>query len=180
MGRKRRHDLAASISSGSDSDADFVPFNDPLSDSDKVENNDSDDAHTSNSNYKKKIRDLKINFKTRRINEVKKPSHAKSSDAFTRFSITIFSKIIGALTPEKKKVIEDSGFGSLLSFTKCYVPNKYAQWIAHNVDHKSGDIVIDGKIIFLIKESVHCVLGLPCGGTSFLADSSAGSIPRSC
>jgi hypothetical protein len=50
MGRKRRHDLAASISSGSDSDADFVPFNDPLSDSDKVENNDSDDAHTSNSN----------------------------------------------------------------------------------------------------------------------------------
>jgi hypothetical protein len=105
---------------------------------------------------------------------VKKPSHAKSSDAFTRFSITIFSKIIGALTPEKKKVIEDSGFGSLLSFTKCYVPNKYAQWIAHNVDHKSGDIVIDGKIIFLIKESVHCVLGLPCGGTSFLADSSAG------
>ncbi|RLM64658.1 hypothetical protein C2845_PM16G07410 [Panicum miliaceum] len=90
MGRKRRRDLVASISSGSDSDADLTPFDNPLSDSDEVENNDSDDAHLSNSNdtcftdvdslkkallkecyrdYKKKIRDLKMNFKTCRINE---------------------------------------------------------------------------------------------------------------
>ncbi|PUZ72966.1 hypothetical protein GQ55_2G437500 [Panicum hallii var. hallii] len=176
MGGKRCRDLVASINSGYDSDADFIPFNDPLSDSDEVKNNDSDDAHWSNSDYKKKIRDLKMNFKMCRINEVKKPSHAKPSDAFTRFSVTTFSKVISALTPEKRKVIEDYGFGSLLSFTKCYVSNIFAQWIAHNVVHKSGDIVIDGKIISLIKESVHCVFGLTCGGAPFPTDSSAAQV----
>jgi hypothetical protein len=54
------------------------------------------------------------------------------------------------------------------------MPNKFAQWISHNVDHKSSDIVIDGKIIFLTKESVHCILGLRCSGTPFPAASSAG------
>jgi hypothetical protein len=49
MGGKRCRDLVASINSGYDSDVDFIPFNDPLSDSDEVENNDSDDAHSSNS-----------------------------------------------------------------------------------------------------------------------------------
>jgi hypothetical protein len=47
---------------------------------------------------------------------VKKPSHAKPSDAF---SVTIFSKVIAALTPEQRKVIEDYSFGSILSFIKC-------------------------------------------------------------
>jgi hypothetical protein len=54
------------------------------------------------------------------------------------------------------------------------VSNNFAQWIAHNVVHKSGDIIIDGKIISLIKESIHCVFGLTFGGASFPADSSAG------
>lgn len=103
-----------------------------------------------------------------------KKSTCPNSDAFTRFSGTIFSKVIAALTPDQRKVVDDHGFGSLLQFTKCYIPNKFAQWVAHNVDYKSGDVVLDGKIISLTKESVQYVLGLPYGGMAFPADNSVG------
>lgn len=42
------------------------------------------------------------------------------------------------------------------------------------VDYKSGDIVVDGKIISLTKESVHCVLGIPLGGDPFPSDTVCG------
>ena len=78
-----------------------------------------------------------------------------------------------ALTPENREVIENSGLGSLLLFQKCYVPNKFVKWVAELVNYRSADIVVDGKVISLTKESVHLVLGLPIGATPFPSDSSS-------
>ncbi|CAN6361777.1 unnamed protein product, partial [Urochloa humidicola] len=98
----------------------------------------------------------------------------KPKDAFTRFSLTSFSKVVNAIVPEKSHVIESYGFGSLLHFDKCFVPAKFATWLAHQVDYKSGDIIIGGKVISLTAESVHLVLGVPHGGQEFPTDISGG------
>jgi len=78
------------------------------------------------------------------------------------------------LSPEHKKVIDDFGFGCLLQFDKCFVPNKFAKWVARLVNYRSGDIVIDGKVISLTRESVHLVLGVPITDLSFPTDPSTG------
>lgn len=54
------------------------------------------------------------------------------------------------------------------------MPKKFATWVAHLVDPKSGDIVLDDKVISLTKESVHHVLDLPLGGKPFPTDYSVG------
>ena len=94
-------------------------------------------------------------------------SSKKPKDAFTRFFVKALSSVIEALTLDEKIVIERYGFGALLHFDKCFVPNNFAKWVANLVDYKSGDIVLDGKVISLTKESVHSVLGLPIGGSAF-------------
>jgi len=104
----------------------------------------------------------------------KKKIEKKTKDGFTRFSATAFMNVISALSPEKKAIIESYGFGSLLKFNKCFVPNKFANWVARLVDSKSGDIIRDGKVISLTEESVHLVLDLPKGSRCFPSDSSAG------
>ncbi|XP_039774142.1 uncharacterized protein LOC120641897 [Panicum virgatum] len=106
-------------------------------------------------------------------NNKSKPDH-KPKDAFTRFSVTAFSSVLDSLNPRQREVIESYGFGSLLNFDKCFVPNKFAKWVANVVDYKYGDIVVDGKIISLTKESVHCVLGIPLGGDPFPSDTVCG------
>jgi hypothetical protein len=55
-----------------------------------------------------------------------------------------------------------------------YVPDKFAQRVAHVVNYKSGDIVVDGKIISLTRESVHCFLGISIGGTPFPSRTRSG------
>jgi hypothetical protein len=82
--------------------------------------------------------------------------------------------VISSLSPEKKAVIDGYGFGSLLMFNKCFVPNKFATWVARLVDSKSGDIIRNGKVISLSEESVHFVLDLPLGTRAFPSDSSIG------
>ena len=104
----------------------------------------------------------------------KKKTVKKSKDGFTRFSPTAFMNVISALSPEKKAVIESYGFGSLLLFNKCFVPNKFATWVARLVDSKSGDIIRDGKVISLTEESVHLVLDFPFGTRPFPPDPSVG------
>jgi len=81
---------------------------------------------------------------------------------------------LDSLTPENREVIENAGFGSLLLFDKCYIPNQFVKWVAKLVNYKSADIVVDGKVISLAKESVHLVLGLPFGVKPFPIDSSIG------
>ena len=90
------------------------------------------------------------------------------------FSVTTFSSVLDALTPKNRKVIEDYGFGYLLQFDWCFVPNKFVRWVASLVNYKSGDFVLDGKVISLTKESVHLVLGLPMTAKPFPLDSSLG------
>ena len=101
-------------------------------------------------------------------------------DAFTRFSVTMFSSMVDALDDAQKEVTKKFGFGSLLHFQTCYVPktcyvpNKFVKWLAQNVNWKSADIILKGKVISLITESVHLILGLPIGGSPFPLDNNAG------
>ncbi|CAL4942344.1 unnamed protein product [Urochloa decumbens] len=100
--------------------------------------------------------------------------HNKPKETFSRFSVTSFSKVVRAVSGSKRAVIESYGFGSLLSFDKCFVPWKFAKWIAQQVDYKSGDLLIAGKVISLTPASVSSVLGLPLGGFPFPIDINAG------
>jgi len=85
--------------------------------------------------------------KTISLEEAKKQKSAKRpKEVFTRFSVSSFSSILDALTPENREVIENSGLGSLLLFQKCYVPNKFVKWVAELVNYRSADIVVDGKL----------------------------------
>ncbi|CAL4931449.1 unnamed protein product [Urochloa decumbens] len=100
--------------------------------------------------------------------------HNKPKETFFRFSVTSFSKVVRAVSGSKRAVIESYGFGSLLSFDKCFVTWKFAKWIAQQVDYKSGDLLIAGKVISLTPASVSSVLGLPLGGLPFPIDINAG------
>ncbi|KAG2590384.1 hypothetical protein PVAP13_5NG270440, partial [Panicum virgatum] len=110
------------------------------------------------------------------LSKEEKKSHSlkRPKDAFTRFSVSNLSSVIDSLTPDQKKIIDNFGFGSLLHFDKCFVPNKFAQWVARLVNHRSGDIVIDGKVISLTKQSVHLVLGLPISDKPFPVNPATG------
>ncbi|KAL6656605.1 hypothetical protein ACP70R_004385 [Stipagrostis hirtigluma subsp. patula] len=124
---------------------------------------------------RKKFKKLKakisysVNHKTK-----KSKNDMKQKDAFTRFSVTYFSAIISAMSPARKTVIEQYGFGSLLKFQKCTVPNKFAQWVARQIDYKTGDIVVKPSIIPFTRESVHYVLDVPLGSIPFPKDFSIG------
>uniref|UniRef100_A0A0E0QL62 Ubiquitin-like protease family profile domain-containing protein n=1 Tax=Oryza rufipogon TaxID=4529 RepID=A0A0E0QL62_ORYRU len=62
-------------------------------------------------------------------------------DAFSRFSVKYFSKVLDSLSPHHKT-------------------------IAKQVDVNCSDIVLGQKLIPLNKQSVHVVLGLPVGGST--------------
>ena len=89
--------------------------------------------------------------------------------------MSTFSSVVESLTPENRKVIEDFGFDSLLHFDRCFVPNKFVKWVARHVNYRSADIVFNGKVISLTKESVHLVLGLPLSNKCFPSDPSLGN-----
>ncbi|CAL4929460.1 unnamed protein product [Urochloa decumbens] len=92
----------------------------------------------------------------------------------TSFSVSTFGSVIDSLTPAYRKVIEDFGFGSLLMFDKCIVPSKFVKWVASLVIYRSGDVVIDGKVISLTKQSVNLVLGLPISDKPFPVNYAVG------
>ncbi|CAL5021993.1 unnamed protein product [Urochloa decumbens] len=96
------------------------------------------------------------------------------NDAFARFSMAGFSSVIDALTADNKKVIEDYGFGSLLQFDKCTVPDSFAKWVVGLINYRSGDIISNGKVISLTKETVNLVLGIPLTEKPFPRNSSSG------
>jgi len=75
---------------------------------------------------------------------------------------------------DQKDVVRRYGFGSLLLFDKCFVPKKFSKWLASLVESKSGDLIVQGKVISLIAQSVNHVLGIPVGGTHFPSNYSAG------
>ena len=84
--------------------------------------------------------------------------------------------MINSLSEDRKDVIGKYGFGSLLLFDRCSVLRIFVHWVARLVNYKSGDIVVDGKVIFLTKEVVHLVLDLPFGGSPFPANYTAGKL----
>ncbi|CAL5071419.1 unnamed protein product [Urochloa decumbens] len=96
------------------------------------------------------------------------------NDAFARFSMAGFSSVIDALTADNKKVIEDYGFGSLLQFDKCTVPDSFDKWVVGLINYRSGDIISNGKVISLTKETVNLVLGIPLTEKPFPRNSSSG------
>nr|AER41589.1 ulp1+protease+family [Oryza glaberrima] len=88
----------------------------------------------------------------------------KCEEVFTRFNVKYFSKVINNLSVHDKEVIGRICFKSLLNFQSSFVPNQFASWIANHVDVSSSNIVVDDKVIPLIEDCVHIILGLPVGG----------------
>uniref|UniRef100_K4A1Z4 Ubiquitin-like protease family profile domain-containing protein n=1 Tax=Setaria italica TaxID=4555 RepID=K4A1Z4_SETIT len=112
----------------------------------------------------KKFKMLKNKIKSILTNQLNMQKFVKKLKyVITRFCVTDFAKVIKKLTPNQRQVIEKYGFGSLLHFDKSRL-----------VDHKSSDIVIDGRIISLTKESVHNILGIPLSWRPFPTDISHG------
>ncbi|CAL4911134.1 unnamed protein product [Urochloa decumbens] len=99
---------------------------------------------------------------------------SRPNDAFTRGSMSGFSSVIDALTPDNRKIIKDYGFGSLLHFDKCTIPDSFAKWLAGITNYRSGDIILNDKVISLTKETVNLVLGLPLNEKPFPRNSSSG------
>ncbi|TVU34735.1 hypothetical protein EJB05_16584, partial [Eragrostis curvula] len=196
MRRKRQSPVVEISSSDGTDDSDFErpekyrihhrkkfgrhQFSAPSSDSDEHVSSEEDSLdpvlyHKYLKEVRNKLKMIEHELKRSLRHKAKKPKASKSNrDAFTRFSVTTMSKLITNMSSRYKKVISDSGFGSLLEFDKCYVPKKFVKWVASLVDTKSGDIIYDGKVIPLTKESVHCVLELPNGDKPFPSDTSIG------
>ncbi|OQU92436.1 hypothetical protein SORBI_3001G343766 [Sorghum bicolor] len=104
----------------------------------------------------------------------KKKSSSHSSGGFTRQSLSEFSSVITSMSEAKKDVIRRYGFGSLLLFDKCFVPKKFTKWLASLIESKSGDLIVNGKVISLTAKSMNLVLGIPVSGTPFPSNYSAG------
>ncbi|KAL6610178.1 hypothetical protein ACP70R_040147 [Stipagrostis hirtigluma subsp. patula] len=190
MGRKRPFKYVGS-DDDSDSDIQYDDYHqfaeEEDSDSDMEITKDTEDDLSSDSadvnnalhqlylKERKKLKKLKSKLCPSLKHKDKKAiSENNVKDAFTRFSVSYFSSVIEALSDDRKKIIENYGFGSLLRFDKCFVPNKFAQWVFRQIDHKTGDIVVKHTIIPFTRESVHYVLGLPLGSKPFPKDYSTG------
>ncbi|CAL4967943.1 unnamed protein product [Urochloa decumbens] len=83
----------------------------------------------------------------------------------TRQNVGYFAETVEKLklNPKKRKIIEDYGFGSLLSFDKCTIPLPFSCWIADHIQVKSSDIVVKNKSIPISVQTVRDVLGIPTG-----------------
>nr|AAP54389.2 Ulp1 protease family, C-terminal catalytic domain containing protein [Oryza sativa Japonica Group] len=99
---------------------------------------------------------------------------AKIDSSFTRFSTKYFCRVISALSPHQKTIIQGAGFQNLLEFNSNYVPNKFATWIAKHVDFKTSQIILRDKVISVTKQTVCDIFGLPSGGLEFGKDFEAG------
>lgn len=95
---------------------------------------------------------------------------AKIDSSFTRFSTKYFCRVISALSPHQKTIIQGAGFQNLLEFNSNYVPNKFATWIAKHVDFKTSQIILRDKVISVTKQTVCDIFGLPSGGLEFGKD----------
>uniref|UniRef100_A0A0E0NA98 Ubiquitin-like protease family profile domain-containing protein n=1 Tax=Oryza rufipogon TaxID=4529 RepID=A0A0E0NA98_ORYRU len=92
---------------------------------------------------------------------------SKTDTSFIRFSAKYFAEVVSKLPEEKKIVIKNFGFHSLLLFDSSFIPNKFATWIVKKVDLKTSEIVLGDKVIPVNKEAVHAILDLPIGGSEF-------------
>lgn len=85
-----------------------------------------------------------------------------------------FSKVIESLDDVQRSIIEKYGFACLLKFDKCFVPNKFAIWVARMIDYRSGDIILKDQVISITEETVSYILDLPIGGAPFPTDFTRG------
>ncbi|CAL5095021.1 unnamed protein product [Urochloa decumbens] len=187
MARKRHNNFVDLESSEDPDDTNLLDGSESLSDSDNECVREShysfagNDQCLEHATYKQILKDyaelkyLKKKFDLALSRQEDHNKHVnKSKDAFSRSSASKFSSVIDSLTPANKMVIENYGFGSLLMFDNCFVPNHFAKWVARLVNPKSADIVFNGKVVSLTKESVNVVLGLPICQNPFPADYTIG------
>ncbi|CAL4994264.1 unnamed protein product [Urochloa decumbens] len=192
MGRKRPRGRSPDFEIASDNSDSIDEFEDDSEPVDEVMSDaaemDSDDLSSTDEDISEKALYKHVLDEYRKLSKVKrelkrklllksmrnKHVQSKPKETFSRFSVTSFSKVVRAVSGSKRDVIESFGFGSLLCFDKCFVPWKFAKWIAQQVDYKSGDLLFSGKVISLTPGSVHSVLGLPLGGLPFPNDINAG------
>ncbi|RCV12861.1 hypothetical protein SETIT_2G301500v2 [Setaria italica] len=165
MARKRCRDIDHLSYSDSDEDFNSHNYKKNFSEVEDIEISSGDDsADEANHSDCKKFKMLKNKIKSILTNQLNMQKFVKKLKyVITRFCVTDFAKVIKKLTPNQRQVIEKYGFGSLLHFDKSRL-----------VDHKSSDIVIDGRIISLTKESVHNILGIPLSWRPFPTDISHG------
>lgn len=78
------------------------------------------------------------------------------------------------MSEDRKDVVRRYGFGSPLLFDKCFVLKKFSKWLASLVESKSGDLIVQEKVISLTARSINQVLGIPVGGTPFPSNYFAG------
>ncbi|CAD6261070.1 unnamed protein product [Miscanthus lutarioriparius] len=98
-----------------------------------------------------KVKMLKKRLLIHLSRDVKKKSDGRPKVGVLRFFVSTFSNVINSLSEERKDVIRKYGFGSLLLFDRCSVLRIFVHWVARLVNYKSGDIVVDGKVISLRK-----------------------------
>ncbi|CAM0153031.1 unnamed protein product [Urochloa decumbens] len=165
MGRKRAREHPPEFEIGSDSSDSIDDFEVDTHQGDEVMSDaavlESDGLSSSEDDFSEKFLYKHVLDKYRKLSKVKRDLKRKLL-------------LVRAVSGSKRAVIESYGFGSLLSFDKCFVPWKFAKWIAQQVDYKSGDLLIAGKVISLTPASVSSVLGLPLGGLPFPIDINAG------
>ncbi|TVT97279.1 hypothetical protein EJB05_57485, partial [Eragrostis curvula] len=82
---------------------------------------------------------------------------AVASKASSRCHLRYFKQVIDSLDDQRKNVIVNFGFPSLLEFDGSTVPRTFVQWIADKVDVNCGDIIVAGKSIPLNPLAVHKV-----------------------
>ncbi|XP_044415699.1 uncharacterized protein [Triticum aestivum] len=96
-------------------------------------------------------------------------------DAYSVYATKYFAEILKRMAIGRKNVISKYGFEHLLKFEKTELPSHFTRWIVGCVDTISSQIIIDDqKIIFLSKESVHLVLGLPNSGVVAMPNKERG------
>ncbi|CAD6225644.1 unnamed protein product [Miscanthus lutarioriparius] len=112
-----------------------------------LDDNDSDDVMCSLPVNEEVLGD-KSSYDDDILSESKKEkSSSRSSDGFTRQSVSKFATVIGSMSEDKKAIVSRYGFGSLLLFNKCFVPKKFTKWLASHVEAKSGDLIVNGKCL---------------------------------
>ncbi|CAL4993095.1 unnamed protein product [Urochloa decumbens] len=102
---------------------------------------------------------------------------APVTKAVSRISSAYFSDVIDSLSQKKRDVIHSYGFGSLLLFDKCKIPEKFSRWVLDHVHTSKSEIVLGNKSIHISPQIVNDILGIPIGGkTISKADPESGKL----
>ncbi|CAL5000198.1 unnamed protein product [Urochloa decumbens] len=133
---------------------------------------------------KEKIKQMRTELGGSVLNEVMKAiSDSKGNrgvnqhehqQPFAHSSPKYFYEVISSLSGDQQKVINDNGFGSLLLYENCIVPQPFVTWIAQHIDVRTSEIFVKNNCIPFSKMTIHKILGQRIGGDALISDREAG------